>query len=139
MTGMDNVRLVHVQDVTDRQAKLCIFETEKLLPFPVRRIFTVHAREKSQRGRHAHKVCSQAMTCLAGICDITVDDGTARQTWRLDEPGKLLIVPPLLWCEQDYQLQGTILMVICDYQFEEDEYIRDYSSFLAHRNELISR
>lgn len=134
MTGLDDVRLVHVQGVTDRQAKLCIFETDKLLPFPVRRVFTVHAQEKSRRGRHAHKICSQALTCLAGICDITVDDGAARKTWRLDEPAKLLIVPPLLWCEQDYHVQGTILMVFCDHEFEEGEYIRDYDRFLAHRN-----
>lgn len=131
-----DVRRIDAQFIADEQAELGIFAAESLVPFPMRRIFTVHAREMTKRGRHAHKACSQAMACLAGACTITVDDGTARQSWRLDHPSKVLIVPPLLWCEQDYDESGTILMVICDRDYEESEYLRDYQTFLAYRNDL---
>lgn len=133
MNTLKDVRLLSAQDVADEQAKLYIFEADKVIPFPIRRVFTVHAQEKSRRGRHAHKLCSQALMCLSGVCEVTVDDGAERKTWRLDDPSKVLVVPPVLWCEQDYADRGAILMVFCDREFQESEYIREYESFLAHR------
>lgn len=133
ISSISDVSLVSARFVPGERADLSIYQSDSPIPFGIRRIFTVHARMATKRGRHAHKLCSQAMTCLAGGCTVTVDDGAARSSWRLDHPSQTLIVPPLLWCEQDYDDSSTILMVMCDYDYDEDEYLRDYQAFLAYR------
>lgn len=133
-----DVRRIDAQFILHEQAELGIFQTGSLIPFPMCRVFTVRAREASKRGRHAHKACSQAMACLEGACTVTVDDGTMRQRWRLDHPASVLVVPPLLWCEQDYDERGALLMVMCDRVYDESDYLREYAAFLAYRNQLVS-
>lgn len=134
---IDDVRLVRAPFVFDETAELSIFQSGSLIPFDIRRIFNVHARTTTKRGRHAHKLCSQAMSCLVGGCRVTVEDGTRRGSWRLEHPSQLLIVPPLLWCEQDYDDSSTILMVMCDSDYDEDEYLRDYETFRAYRQSVM--
>jgi len=133
ISTISDVRFVKAQFVADEQANLSVYQTDSLIPFPIRRIFTVHACATTKRGRHAHKACSQAMACLSGGCTVTVDDGVGRKSWYLDHPSMVLIVPPLLWCEQDYDDKGTILIVMCDHDYEQSEYLRDYHAFLAYR------
>jgi len=137
ISTIDDVRLVKAPFVFDDTAELSIFQSGSLIPFEIRRIFNVHARATTKRGRHAHKICSQAMSCLVGGCLVTVDDGAKRSSWRLEHPSQLLIVPPLLWCEQDYDDSSTILMVMCDRDYDEDEYLRDYQTFVTHRQSVM--
>lgn len=133
ISSISDVRFVKAQFVAGEQAELSVYQTDSPIPFPIRRVFTVHARAATSRGQHAHKACSQAMACLSGSCKVTVNDGVGRKTWYLDHPSMVLIVPPLLWCEQDYEDKGTILMVMCDHDYEENEYLRDYQAYLAYR------
>ena len=104
------------------------------MPFGMRRVFTVHAHEAVERGRHAHRECKQAMICLAGACDIVVDDGKVRKTISLTSPHEALYVPPSIWAEQSYLQPGSILMVLCDRNYDEADYIRNCNAFLAYRS-----
>ena len=130
---LENVRRIKAQQIPDVGADLFIYEQERTVPFPVRRVFAVYAREITERGRHAHRNCSQVMVCLAGACDVLVDDGAHRKTIALDRPSAALYVPPSIWAEQRYRQEGTILMVLCDREYDESDYIRDYDAFLAFR------
>jgi dTDP-4-dehydrorhamnose 3,5-epimerase-like enzyme len=135
MNTIDDVRYIGAQFINDRTARLSIFQADTpAVPFAIRRIFIVDTHEKVARGHHAHRKCMQAMACLAGACDISVDDGTTRMVWHLAQPSQVVIVPPQLWCSQSYADRGTILMVMCDREYEESDYIRDYDRFLAYRN-----
>jgi dTDP-4-dehydrorhamnose 3,5-epimerase-like enzyme len=130
---IENICCVEALQFPDVNADLVIYEQGRAVPFSVRRVFTVRAREISERGRHAHKQCKQVMTCLTGRCDVTVDDGKNRKTVVLARPQDALYVPALIWAEQSYREPGTILMVLCDQLYDEADYIRDYGAFRAWR------
>jgi dTDP-4-dehydrorhamnose 3,5-epimerase-like enzyme len=132
--GLRDVCRIEVQHIPRRDADLVIFERGHGASFDIRRVFTVHAHAPTVRGRHAHRQCQQVMICLAGVCDVLVDDGADRKTIKLDQPMTALYVPPSIWAEQRYQDAQTILMVVCDREYEEDDCIRDYDAFLAYRN-----
>ena len=128
-----NICRVEVPLFPDVGADIVIYEQGWTVPFSVRRVFTVHAREISERGRHAHKRCKQLMACLTGRCDVTVDDGKNRKTVELARPQDALYIPASIWAEQSYRESGTILMVLCDQLYDETDYIRDYDEFRAWR------
>jgi UDP-2-acetamido-3-amino-2,3-dideoxy-glucuronate N-acetyltransferase len=104
-----------------------------IVPFAVARMFTVIAPLGAERGKHAHKLCSQFMMCLHGALDVLCDDGTRQQSFALDRPDLALLVPPTIWNTVTYRTDRAVLAVLCDRRYEAHDYIHDYSEFLATR------
>ncbi|MFN7662603.1 MAG: sugar 3,4-ketoisomerase [Alphaproteobacteria bacterium] len=116
------------------QSALSIFE-EGVVPFSIKRVFTIKTQDHCKRGFHAHKECAQLLVCLTGRCTVICDDGESRQSIVLDTPKEGLLIPPSIWAEQDYE-PNTILMVLTDHLYDESDYIRDYNEFLQYRRTL---
>lgn len=116
------------------ESRLTVFENGRQVPFAVNRVFLINADQPTMRGNHAHRRCSQAMVCLSGSCEITVDDGRNRRPIMLSGPDRGVLVPAGIWADQHYKERGTILMVLCDLPYDEADYIRDYDEFLSYRN-----
>lgn len=115
------------------KGQIAVAEEGAEVPFQIKRVFVVHETDKNtERGQHAHKTCTQLMICLAGEVEITLTDGESRQTVTLSSPAQGLKVPPLIWSSQRYPETGSMLMVICDETYAEEEYIRDYDEFTAY-------
>ena len=117
----------------DINGDLVVVEGQTHVPFPIARIFYVLAPEGASRGQHAHRACTQFLTCPRGEIDVICDDGSATARFTLDRPNLGLLVPPGIWSEQIYRTPGSALLVICDRPYEADDYIRDYSAFKAYR------
>ncbi|MHA1598160.1 MAG: sugar 3,4-ketoisomerase [Alphaproteobacteria bacterium] len=102
--------------------------------FDISRVFHVVGTDtETPRGKHAHLECKQALFCISGGCQVTLDDGANRKTMLLAAGGDGLYIPPGLWAEQRYMEQGTVLAVLCDQPYDEADYIRDYEDFLGYR------
>ena len=41
------------------------------------------------------------------------------------------MLPPMIWAEQVYKLDKSILTVLCDRIYEEEDYIRNYNKYLT--------
>lgn len=113
--------------------ELVVVEEGKALPFAALRMFTVRAVKGAVRGHHAHMRCTQLLICVHGAIDIECDDGTAKAHFALDRGDKSLLVPASIWATETYRTDGSVLTVLCDRHFEEEDYIRDYDQFLAWR------
>jgi WxcM-like, C-terminal. len=81
------------------------------------------------RGDHAHKQCSQLLVCVSGQIRVVCDDGLVETYHLLDSMNCGLLVPPCIWAKEEYVTDGAVLMVLCDRNYEEDDYIRDYNDF----------
>lgn len=132
MFAVDAAIIAQVRSIPAVGANLLAYQTGDCIPFVMRRVFVVHSFESTERGRHAHKLCGQVMVCLTGRCTIMLDDGESRKTVELARPRDTLYVPPSIWVTQSYE-PGSILMVMCDQDYDESDYIRNYDAFLAYR------
>jgi hypothetical protein len=103
------------------------------LPFTIERVFFVRAAAGAQRGKHAHRRCSQFMMCVSGAIEVTCDDGEAKRTLVLDRPNLGLLVPPSIWATETYREAGSVLAVACDRPYEQDDYLHDYDEFRRSR------
>lgn len=108
---------------------LCVYEGGQHVPFDIRRVFTVSAREGDTRGDHAHKQCTQLLICVSGKIRVSCDDGSFVTQHLLDNMGAGLLVPPGIWAKEEYVTDSAVLMVLCDRHYEVDDYIRDYNDF----------
>jgi dTDP-4-dehydrorhamnose 3,5-epimerase-like enzyme len=113
----------------DDNGELYVYESEKAVPFIIRRVFTVTAKIGDSRGDHAHKQCVQLLICISGKIRVTCDDGVESNIQILEGLGRGLLVPAGIWAKQEYLTDGAVLMVLCDRDYEEEDYIRDYEQF----------
>ena len=100
------------------------------VPFTICRIFTVLADTDGKRGEHLHRKCNQLMICVSGAIDLLCDDGEQRQTIKLRTDSDGVLVKSGIWAEQTYLEDKSVLLVICDQPYDENDYIRDYDEFL---------
>lgn len=103
------------------------------LPFAIARVFTVCAPVSSMRGDHAHRQCRQFMFCPRGAVDVGLDDGERRMTFRLARDSQALYVPAMIWNIVKFLAAETVLVVLCDQPFSEEDYIREYQTYLDER------
>jgi len=106
--------------------------------FSIARVFMVCAQKNEVRGRHSHKRCSQLLVCFTGEILVTCTDGAIEREFLLNEPNSGLLIPPGIWSEQKYLTENSVLIVLCDRIYEEDDYIREFSDFLDYRKGNIS-
>ena len=114
------------------EASLYVYEHDDRVPFTVARVFAVDAKQTCKRGAHAHKECQQLLVSMRGKIKVTVDDADDTLTIILDRPDKGLLIAPGLWAEQEYEA-GSLLMVLTDLPYDEDDYLRNYEDFKAYK------
>ena len=117
-----------------KQGILSVFQL-KTLPITVKRIFTVSSNgNKPVRGLHAHKKCNQLIVCVSWKLELICDDGVKRVGKKLNSKSSAYLIPKGIWAEQIYTKgEMTVIMVLCDRDFEEHDYIRDYDEFIKWR------
>lgn len=133
MHNISDLQLLFFPDFSTQEATLVVYEGGKKVPFSIARLFTVKAAQKCTRGFHAHKECTQLLMVLSGECKVACDDGGIRKDIILNNPSEGLLIPPTIWAEQEYQ-PNTVLMVLTDKHYDENDYLRDYNEFLSFRN-----
>ena len=113
---------------------LTVMEGMTHIPFSIARVFVVRGFAGSIRGDHAHKACSQFLTCPYGIVEVNCDDGSEVATFVLDKPDIGLLIPPSIWAKQSYLIDNSVLTVLCDKPYETLDYIRNYEDYKEYRN-----
>lgn len=104
------------------------------VPFNISRVFNVQAVKGSIRGNHAHLRCTQILICTIGSIEVICDDGLSSETYILDKSNYGLIIKPGVWAKQKYLEKNTVLTVLCDRPYEEEDYICNYDDFKKMKN-----
>lgn len=118
----------------DLRGSLSFGEVHRQVPFEVQRYFLVFdVPSEHIRGEHAHRTLQQFLVCVAGRCNVVIDDGVRRHEVVLDSPGKGIYIPPMVWATQYKFTRDAVLLVLASEYYDGSEYIRDYGEFIALR------
>ena len=132
---MDKVRLINFPYYKEDNGDLVVIQgMDDSVPFHISRVFNVRADRDSIRGRHAHSECTQLLVCTNGSIEVFCDDGETQSIYILNKPYMGLLILPGVWVEQKYLENSSILTVLCDQPFNEEEYIRNYDEFKNYLN-----
>lgn len=131
-TKVCGVTLHRFPRIADIRGSLTVGEFERTVPFAVKRYFMVFdVPSLETRGEHAHRECHQFLICVRGSCAVVADDGVNRQEFFLDRPELGIHLPPMVWGIQYKYSPDAVLLVFASHLYDEADYIRDYSEFLA--------
>ena len=112
---------------------LTFLESSRDIPFDIKRIYYIHhVKDNARRGFHAHKDLKQVLICISGSCSLLLDDGTEKANLRLSNPSEGLLIDAPIWREMYDFSPGAVLLVLASDYYDEDDYIRNYQTFLEY-------
>lgn len=115
-----------LQNIETNRGTLTVIER---LPFPIRRVYYLHGINPSQdRPGHAHKALKRLMIAVSGSFLVRYRD----KAWKevlLDDPGKGLMIDPMVWVELSDFTSNAVCMVLASEEHDENDVIRDFTEF----------
>jgi len=128
---MDNKpKILTFKNKTDLRGSLIAIDSEFDLPFDIKRIFYIKELDNLERGYHAHKKCEQILVSIQGHFTLILDNGEKEYEFLLDKSYIGVHIPLFHWIKMKDFSKDCIILVICSYKYDEDEYIRNYDDFL---------
>ncbi|WP_147114954.1 FdtA/QdtA family cupin domain-containing protein [Tateyamaria sp. syn59] len=127
-----NASMIDLPIVSDPRGDLTFIEGGRHVPFDIRRVYYLYnVPVDSERGGHAHRELEQVIFALSGSFRMKIDDGTTKADVWLRNPRRGLYIKNMVWREMDNFSQGAVCMVLASHFYDEADYYRDYSEFLA--------
>ncbi|HAW85443.1 MAG: hypothetical protein A2087_06695 [Spirochaetes bacterium GWD1_61_31] len=133
-TSVHNCATVELRSTVDIGSSLVIVENGINIPFDVKRIYYLYNVPGDQvRGGHAHKRLRQLIVAACGSFEVILDDGKAKRTISLSGPKQGLLIVPGIWRELEHFSPDAVCLVLASLEYDEQDYIRDYESFLIQK------
>lgn len=129
---LSNCRLVQLPKISDPRGNLTFIQSSDQIPFEIQRVYYLYdVPGGAERGGHAHKQLHQLVIAMSGSFDVTLDDGSDKKLFHLNRPYFGLYICPMIWRNLDNFSSGSVCMVIASRPYSEDDYLRQYTEFLA--------
>jgi dTDP-4-dehydrorhamnose 3,5-epimerase-like enzyme len=123
--------IINLPKIEDERGNLTFIEEENHIPFKIKRVYWIYDVPGGQkRGGHAFKEQQEFIVALSGSFDVVIDDGNQKQTFSLNRSYYGLYIPNGLWREMNNFSTNSLALVLSSTEFSEDDYIRDYQTYL---------
>ena len=123
--------IISLPKIEDERGNLTFIEEENHIPFKIKRVYWIYDVPGGQkRGGHAFKEQQEFIVALSGSFDVVIDDGKQKQTFSLNRSYYGLYIPNGLWREMNNFSTNSLALVLSSTEFSEDDYIRDYQTYL---------
>lgn len=118
-------QIINLNTFSDYRGNLTVIE--KILPFDIKRVYYIYnvPSESIVRGSHRHRNNVQALVCLKGECEISVNNGCKKENFELNNPEKCLILQPKDWHIMHNFSKDAVLLVLASENYNPNDYIEE--------------
>ena len=135
--NIETCKLIDLPKISDPRGNLSFVEGGNQIPFDIQRVYYLYdVPGGAERGGHAHKDLYQLIIAMSGSFDVVLDDGTHKKRVHLSRSYTGLYVCPMIWRELDNFSSGSVCMVLASNKYDEEDYYRDYQTFMDGRAKL---
>lgn len=128
---LQDCKIIELPKIHDSRGNLTFIENGRPIPFDIRRVYYLYdVPGGSERGGHAHKTLQQFIIAMSGSFDVVITDGEYKYRHHLNRPYFGLYLAPMTWRILDNFSSGAVCLVLASAEYDENDYIRDYSHFL---------
>jgi len=132
--NLEKVSLINLPKILDSRGNLSFIEENNQIPFLIKRTYWIYDVPGGEtRGGHAFKLQQELIVALSGSFDVVLDDGMTKQVFQLNRSYYGLYVPAGFWRQMQNFSTNSLAIVLCSTFFDENDYIRNYQSFLDFR------
>ncbi|GJH09275.1 WxcM-like domain-containing protein [Caballeronia novacaledonica] len=139
--SLDNeISVIELPKIHDPRGNLTFIEGGRHVPFDIQRVYYLYdVPGGSVRAGHAHHELQQIIIAVAGSFDLVLDNGFERRVLTCNRPSSGVLIRSLVWRELNNFSSGAVCLVLASRPYEEDDYIRDYQTFLRETNGHASK
>jgi hypothetical protein len=136
MTQIADSRLIDIPKIHDAKGNLSFIEGG-LIPFAIQRVYYLYdVPSHAERLGHAHKKQQKLLVALSGSFEVVLRDGQSEKVVVLSRPNLGLYIPNGIWREMRNFSSGSICLVIASENFDEGDYVRDFSEYQSLKNRI---
>ena len=129
---VDDVLFYNMRTVVEADGNLVPIESNQDVPFLIKRVFYVYGvKDTAPRGLHSHFKTQQLLICISGKVEVTCKDGKRERKFSLESPQQALYVPEMIWDEQSYRSEDSVLLVLANTKYDPEDYIHNFEDFKA--------
>ena len=130
--------VLQFKEYGDDRGNLVVAEGSGMdIPFQIQRVFYMYGSDPDiVRGQHANRDTEFVLINVSGSSKVLVDDGGHKTVVELNKPRMGLYLGKMIWKEMYDFSADSVLLVLASRHYEDQEYIRDYDTFL---NELQTK
>ena len=129
---VNDCAVIELGKIENDRGNLTVVQSGQTVPFDIKRVFYLYDIPGGEaRGAHAHKTCHQFLVAASGSFEIALDDGMNKRTVFLNRPFSGLHIPPGIWAAEQEFSSGAVCLVLASEPYDEEDYIRDYDTYLA--------
>ncbi len=126
--------VIELPKIHNRAGNITPIQENIETPFEIKRVYYLYdIPGGEERGGHAHKELQQFIIAASGSFDVIIDDGNIKRTIHLSRPYVALHIVHGIWRELANFSSGSICLVLASYNYDENDYIRDYKDFLKYK------
>lgn len=130
--GIDACNLIVFPKIKDHRGNLTFLEGNRHIPFEIKRVYYLYDVPGGEsRAGHAHRALASVIIAINGSFDVLIDDGLERRTHRLFRANEGLYICPGIWRELHNFTSGSVSLVLASELYDESDYFREYSDFIA--------
>ena len=134
---MKKIKKVKIKAYASITGKLIPLVFNKKFPIKAKRIFFVYGKKNKIRGNHAHKKCSQFFIPIFGKVILDIKTPKMKKKIVLNHLSKVaVLVPPKYWCSIKFTNKNSILMVVCDKNYDFDDYLESYDDYIKYLRKI---
>ena len=121
--------ILNIREISDSRGSLISCESMGNVPFKIERIYFLYNLSGKPRGFHAHKKLNQVMVCVSGRVRVQLETASGTTSYDLNSATKGLFIGHGAWRVMSDFSENTVIAVIADRIYDENDYIRDYEQF----------
>jgi len=136
---IEQCKIFNLAKIENRKGNLTPVYNSVDIPFGIKRVYYLYDVPGGEtRGGHAHRELQQFIVSVSGSFDVRLDDGREQKIVTLNRSYYGLYVPTMIWRELVNFSTGAICLVLASLPYLEAEYIRDYNSFRAIKQDILT-
>lgn len=130
MSLKDKCPIIQFKDFGDERGKLVVIEGSQNIPFEIKRVFYMYGTDSSKkRGEHANRNSEFVLINVAGKSKVRITDSKEEFEVELNKPMMGVYIPKMIWKDMYDFSSDSVLLVLANTHFDENEYIRDYEEY----------
>ena len=134
---MKKIKNFKIKTYSNKTGKLIPIYFNKKFTVKVKRVFFLYGKKNKIRGNHAHKKCSQFFIPILGKFILKIKTPTTEKKMILDHLSKIaVLIPPKYWCSIKFTNKNSILMVVCDKNYDFDDYLESYDDYIKYLRKI---
>ena len=130
MKRLQNVRWIDLPSHHDSRGVLTAVEGNIDIPFNIERIFYMH-HVVADRGGHAHTDTDQVIVASSGSFKVDLSDGTAVETYELNDATKGLYVPRMVFIDLHAFSVDAVCLVLASTHYDMSKSVRSWQQYLT--------